>query len=562
MKEPTPPLGVHPTNERNMPHVESLDRAREIMKKWEPLAKKFGMAKQMVDEMLLQHPELANEISADAQPTAGDHSQESKGAAGHPQELDADGMSDQDREALANKIGDISQALSPESLKKMYGSAEQEDHEADANQVVPIVPVPPIPPIPPAPTVPRNPIQQPSAPAQSITAAPTIKNLGTTAPQSPDQGTSAAQARARAVAEKIKHHPMKMVAEDWDFERDPENRKLIDQALMDMREISEPVDESTLIAAGRPTIDHSRTDLNHGMAKYRDAIAGESLEPDQKQHLEYLQKAYDENHHAEYQRIYAEEGRAAAMRFVLREQMMFTRDRIKELGQKQQERIKKISGKIAGGAFGLAVLAGVAAIEAGKYLKKKIQSVNVSKAYENLKKKFSEPSQRTPLREKLKSFVTGKPLERDAKKAEEAAKAAEKAREEETKLKEKDAPKEAVESEAGIEFKKAQYVEKQLEPGEKLTGKNLDGWNRLKKGLSVKYFIFPEDDQAPWGPDVKAKIKSGETSAVDHYAPYAKKVYADLRRYVEEKNISRADLDKLKTVDALLERAIKDGFVS
>ena len=524
MKEFMPEL--HPTNERGMPRVESLERAKEIFAKWEPLAKKFGMAQQIVNEMTKQYPELLNGLQAAPENAYEQHRN--------------------DQEQLATMFGSIANAFKPGESRMTPGSEPAPvlpPAKVVASPTVPIAPVPVTQP----PTVTIGP--------QSIDTG-SVAVPGTKPGQAPDTAEEQLQARVKEIVEKIKHHPFDMKPEDWEFRR--AHHDLVNQALNDSAS-PVPMNEAAIVPEPKPTLDQSRTNFAEAMAKNSKVFDDYVMNPALKDELLGLQKTYDEQHLENYQKIYGEQGPKAAMQFALDEERKRIKAALESQPQINRERIAKIAGKLAGSAIGMGLLAGIGIAELAGRIKKKIENVNWSKAYDNLKKRFSEPSKPATISEKLKSWATGKPLEKDAKKAEDDAKAAQKALEESTKAKEKGSPKEAVELAPGVEFKKARYIERLM--GEPLEGGTRSKWNKFKKDMPLKFFIYPEDPGATWSPENKKKIAAKEIDPLELYPAYARMLHKDLRRYVETKKIPVDELSKLKDIDTLLGKAIAEGFI-
>lgn len=460
-----------PKNERGMPRVESLERAREILNRWNSDTKmKYKMAQNIVNEMLLQYPELKEVNGYEAYQA--------------------------DQKGLAEIAGNAANALSPENLAKVFQKPEQ-----DPDPVV----IPP-------PVVAQAPILkvEPTEPAEAIepsavaaTPAPAKKSFvgSLVAEPTPEPMQPPQVSRAQEIAKKIKEHPFKMTAEDWAFKNDPKNKAALDAALMEGVTPVAPIDEANLISPGK-TLDGTRQ-------AFVEAKFNQSKNPsvDGEERMKGLEREYIEQQMIAHGEVKKTDGMRASMNFTRDE---WAKTEAEESKLKNEELLKKlgkgaeVAGTVVGATAGLAMVAGAGAYGLAKFGydrgTKAYQNVDWNKTYDKLKAKFNEKPK--TWKETGMNWL-GMETEEQKKKREEEEKKAEKEKLEQGKQKYKEFSKVNPENavvknklEVDAVKKKNNFIEATfggpVAPfGVGMGDENLKHWKTMEK-IPVRRFMDPE----------------------------------------------------------------------
>lgn len=578
----------HEKNEREMPKL-SLEKARELADKYKNLAAKFGIAQKIYNEALLQYPELA-ETAAPQTPIEN----------GYEQHL-RDGI------GLVNIAGDAANALSPENLAKAFGKNDAEvtsevktvpaavstapassenvpgtesnhgdmfasfmareygdDSLTDATATKPVASPATTGPAAPAITIaPSTPGTVKAAPATPA-SVPVVSPQPVQVPSQIDQVVNlyaAKLAQAKSIAEKIKHHPTTMTAADWEFERNKENRKWIDDALMSMSSPAAQASEKEILP-GMPTLDRSRDDWTAQVAKNSKKLNDGTIEPWNEDHLRNLQGVYDKNHIEGYNKAYAEGGPTAALQFALDEE----RKRVKGVLEPMSVTVKKRVGDImaiSGATLATAGILTYVAIEQGI---KKIKETDWRKKFEDMKKKKPggpmlwknligvKSKEQTEAAEKEAKEAEDKKLKAGAEKLKQNFGAKEQADStivKQAKALDQKSKDEQVEREANVKKVFESII------GEPLEGETARRWNDVKS-MELRRFMKPEEFK-DWGRDRYDNIRIVNVSI---YPPYLQKLHEKLlpvyKSYENAGFAGNVTLDNMQ-LERFINKAVADG---
>lgn len=593
----------HEKNEREMPKL-TLEKARELADKYKNLAAKFGIAQKIYQEALLQYPELG-ETTAPQTPIENGYEQYK-----------------QDTEKLADVAGSAANALDPENLVKVFGKNDAEvtsevkaapivvsmapassenvpgtesnhgdmfasfmqreygdDSLTDATATKPVASPATTGPAAPAITIaPPTPGTVKAAPATPA-SVPVVTPQPTQVPNQINQiaqvtnPDAAKLAQAKSIAEKIKHHPTTMTAADWEFERNKENRKMIDQALMDMSSpaAQKPEQEITM---GEPDLNESRRAYAEIMDKYKkekelDPMIGSilgnkdgvMLESEHERYLK-LRDQYINKNAVEHNRIRDEQGMRAAMEYTKQEWKRFDEALLKDQPSAVRERVSKVMGKIGGAGLAAGIL-GFTAIEQGI---KKIKETDWRKKFEDMKKKKPggpmlwknligvKSKEQTEAAEKEAKEAEDKKLKAGAEKLKQNFGAKEQADStivKQAKALDQKSKDEQVEREANVKKVFESII------GEPLEGETARRWNDVKS-MELRRFMKPEEFK-DWGRDRYDNIRIVNVSI---YPSYLQKLHEKLlpvyKSYENAGFAGNVTLDNMQ-LERFINKAVADG---